>query len=86
MPVGSVLSPSKGIQDHYDRVLHELELFNRERFLTLREGISKIQIGMKADDIIQTMREDPSSSHFTFLRMKEIVDNAIIVELEQNLV
>ena len=52
MPVGSVLSPSKGIQDHYDRVLHELELFNRERFLTLREGITKIQLGLKADEII----------------------------------
>jgi hypothetical protein len=37
---------------------------------------------MKTDEIILAMREDPSTSHFAFQRMKEVIDNALVVELE----
>ncbi len=75
-------SPTKQIQDHYDRLIQGYELYNRERTFNLREGLNKIIEGMKTDEIICAMKEDPLSSNYAYHRMKEIVDNNLIAESE----
>ena len=39
--------------------------------------------GLKADEIITAMREDPLSQGYAYQRMREVVDNALIAESEQ---
>ncbi|CDW74899.1 UNKNOWN [Stylonychia lemnae] len=79
----STLTPSKQILSHYDRIVQEFELYSRQRALNLREGLSKIIDGLKTDEIIAAMREDPLSQNYAFQRMKEIIDNALLSESEQ---
>lgn len=51
--------------------------------LNLKEGLNKLVEGLKADEVINTMREDPLSQNFAYHRMKEIIDNALLADSEQ---
>ena len=57
----------------------------RQRMLNLREGLSRVQEGFKSDEIIGAMREDPSTQGYVFQRMREVLDNYVILEQEQNM-
>jgi hypothetical protein len=50
-------------------------MYGRDRFMNLRDGLSRILNGFKTDEVICAMREDPLSHSYAFQRMKEIVDN-----------
>ena len=41
--------------------MQQLELYQRERMLSLREGLNKLVESLKIDEIITAMREDPLS-------------------------
>lgn len=53
--------------------------------LNLREGLSRVQENFKTDEIISAMREDPSTSGYVYQRMREVLDNYLIVEQETTL-
>ena len=55
------ITPTKQIQGHYERVIQEFEIYSKTRLLNLREGLSKIIDGLKTDEIITAMRDDPLS-------------------------
>jgi len=50
--------------------------------VSLREGLNKLIDGLKTDEVISAMREDPLSQNYAYHRMKEVIDNSLIVESE----
>jgi hypothetical protein len=67
-------------------VIQEFEIYQKQRLLNLREGLGKIIDGLKTDEIISAMRDDPLSHNFAYLRMREVVDNLLLAESEQLIV
>ncbi len=80
------VSPGATLRDHYDHLLHAFELHSRERLLSLKESLSRIQSEhFELDDVIRALREDPTSAQFAMQRMREICDNHLIVEGEKEI-
>jgi hypothetical protein len=73
------------VKEHYDAVMHSLELYQRERNLSLREQLTRLQNELDLDDVIRALREDPASAQFAVQRMREICDNHIISEGEREI-
>ena len=42
-------------------MIQEFEIYSKTRLLNLREGLGKIIDGLKTDEIITAMRDDPLS-------------------------
>jgi hypothetical protein len=81
------MSPSlrPPVKEHYDQVLSSFELYQRERMLTLKQGLAKLLTDLDADEVIRAMRDDPNTANFAYQRMREVVDNALIAENEQHI-
>jgi hypothetical protein len=50
--------------------------------IALREGIYRVMHDCEGDEILKAMREDQSTQGYTYQRMREIIDNALVTELE----
>jgi chromosome segregation ATPase len=83
--VESIVTPRGSVKDHYDQVLNSFELYQRERLLALKQGLAKILNDLDGDEVIRTLREDPNSASFAYQRMREVLDNALIAENEQQI-
>jgi hypothetical protein len=81
----SIITPRASVKDYYDQVLNSYELYQRERFLALKQGLAKIFNDLDSDEVIRTLREDPNSAGFAYQRMREVLDNALIAENEQQI-
>ena len=81
----SIITPRASVKDHYDQVLVSFELYQRERLLSLKQGLAKVLNDLSADEVIRALREDPHSAGFAYQRMREVVDNALITENEQQI-
>lgn len=66
-------------------MLSTYELYQRERFLALKQGLAKLFNDLDSDEVIRTLREDPNSAGFAYQRMREVLDNALIAENEQQI-
>ena len=66
-------------------MLNTYELYQRERFLALKQGLAKIFNDLDSDEVIRTLREDPTSAGFAYQRLREVLDNALIAENEQQI-
>jgi len=51
----------------------------------LRDGIRKMEEGLALDEVVRTMQNDQTSNNYVFQRMKEVIDNALVADYEQQL-
>ncbi|TNV86198.1 hypothetical protein FGO68_gene12493 [Halteria grandinella] len=75
--------PQQSISSHYEQVLQAFELHHKDRLIALREGIYRIMHDCESDEILKAMREDQTTQSYTYQRMREVIDNALVTELEQ---
>jgi hypothetical protein len=50
--------------------------------IALREGLHRVMQDCDRDEILRAMREDQTTQGYTYQRMREIVDNAMVTEME----
>lgn len=73
------------IRHHYDSVLSAYDLFSRERLISLRESLHRVQIDFDSDEVLLALNEDPTTSNYAYLRMREVADNMLVTDTERSL-
>jgi len=82
-PTKSVAAERFSAEQHFHERLKTLNQVYENRIRSLGEEVRRAYVNLQGDDILNTMKDDPSSSEFAEQRIREIIEDSLSSEQER---